>query len=1692
MPQLTINNSVTVTNTAASQLNILTVAGPQGPIGPASAGGGSTTGVVSVNGLTGILSILTSGNNLNIRPVGSNLYIDITGASNVSDVLYTSGEQSITGLKTFYSGIKVVDSGTNSFFLNIGGRTISMTGYQTANGESKIDFYSKAILGPDRVSPGSSTQVINWNDRALYATGDKGDGTQDGLTSVAWADRKLYTDRFINSVDWNERILSGEWHVMATGDSPYSVINKWMLDTTGSLVNSRINALSGYTTSIDGTLATSIAVTGSTLDAKINGLSGFTIAASGALQTLIVGVSGTQVKVSGSSTLSSANFSGAGSVTIIQSGSQVLVSGASFVTQAQLDSASGFGIARDNAISGVLDTRLALTGSGLYSLVTGMSGQSVTDYATKTNLALTGSSIYTTVVGLSGAFNTQIASTGNQAWSATNNNGTNLSGALANSGTALSNRDFLISGILSSGLAITGSGLYGLITGASGQANANFATIANLALTGSGLYTLVTGLSGQANTNYVTVAVLASTGSQTWNAANNNGINLSGNLTATGSTLYNLTTALSGQATSTYATIANLALTGSGLYRTITGMSGALVALIGASAAGVASINGASGVLNLQGAGSVSVTTAGQTITVSGDTGIYSTFALKTDLGTTGTTLLARDLLTSGILSSGLAQTGSNLYALVTGLSGQAISAYATVSNLALTGSGLYTSITGLSGAFNTVIALTGSQAWNAANSNATNLSGNLTSSGVLLTVRDTLISGILTTGDTVSGAALYNLIVAMSGQDVINFATKTNLMATGTLLSAVQVTGSSIINIANFTGLGSTQVLYSGNTIFVSGSAGGGGGVTSLNSLAGAVTLTAGPGINIASAGQTLTVSGDYNSLVYTSGNQTITGPKVFVSSGAFATTTGRNNLLDGDILLLQGDDGKPTRFVVDTYNSTNTFGSSIRGRRARGQSNAPTAVQTSDNMLQLAADGYHGSGFASAAASISMFAATPWYSGNSPTYIAFRTTVPFSGASQERMRINTSGELTIGDPVNISILSTNPLAIGGSGVSLQANIKNLSTAPDGSSDWVATSNVGSDISGYINLGINGSAYSQAAFAITATRDGYLYVDGGNLVIGTATTGNNILFHTAGTLTGNLRATIDDSGINLVASGDYRINNVSIMGTIRATGQAAWISANGAATTLSGNTTSTGIQLGATIASSGQQAWTAANTNAVILSGNATQSGVQLYNLIIGMSGQDVTNYATKTSLTASGTLLSVVQVTGSSIINVVNFTGINGLGVIYSGTQIFISGNNVLATGSRPVPSANFTGIGTTVVTFDGNFISISGAPAGTGAGVANINGVTNTINLIGTGGLQVSNVGGNFYLSGLNTTTGTQVVFMNRAGILSGDNTFLWDETNDTLAVVKNRLHTSGISVARGDFIALGTGVIVSESGAVFRSNGLAGDGTLYLTGVAAYPVAAIMQSGIGRSQSLLGPAMWSKQFTAIVPQTSNAVTVYGNTSAAVGTLTTVSTEALGQYTNYASAAAVFVAAGAAVTTPYYFRGSVVGRNGFFFSTTFSIADGNNITGAYGATSGSRFFIGMTDQSATASIITNDPAGNRVGLSYIAASGGTQTDRYDRDWLISAKDNSTQFTGTTSMNFMTGFYRFSMFAPPFITNNTGVYWQLEDLFRGSGTAGIITGNLPIGSTQLRPQTMLCAVSGGARNMRVNVLYTENAGTT
>jgi hypothetical protein len=111
-----------------------------------------------------------------------------------------------------------------------------------------------------------------------------------------------------------------------------------------------------------------------------------------------------------------------------------------------------------------------------------------------------------------------------------------------------------------------------------------------------------------------------------------------------------------------------------------------------------------------------------------------------------------------------------------------------------------------------------------------------------------------------------------------------------------------------------------------------------------------------------------------------------------------------------------------------------------------------------------------------------------------------------------------------------------------VQLNIKNNNDGVYASSDFVATANIGQEGANYIDVGINNSNYASPEFNITSVLDGYMFVDGGNLVIGTASVNKDIVLFTGGTLQANKRVTISDSG--MIVEGTISASNLSTFAT--------------------------------------------------------------------------------------------------------------------------------------------------------------------------------------------------------------------------------------------------------------------------------------------------------------------------------------------------------------------------------------------------------------------------------------------------------------------------------------------------------------------------------------------------------------------
>ena len=121
-----------------------------------------------------------------------------------------------------------------------------------------------------------------------------------------------------------------------------------------------------------------------------------------------------------------------------------------------------------------------------------------------------------------------------------------------------------------------------------------------------------------------------------------------------------------------------------------------------------------------------------------------------------------------------------------------------------------------------------------------------------------------------------------------------------------------------------------------------------------------------------------------------------------------------------------------------------------------------------------------------------------------------------------------------------------GNSVTFLQINNQNFNA--NGSADYVASASDSDNTNKYIDMGINGSDFSDSNFSSMKPYDGYLYSYGpsalsasGNLVVGTASAYANIVYIVGGTTTSNIVARMTKTDLQLSAGYNIKFGDGSV-----------------------------------------------------------------------------------------------------------------------------------------------------------------------------------------------------------------------------------------------------------------------------------------------------------------------------------------------------------------------------------------------------------------------------------------------------------------------------------------------------------------------------------------------------------------------
>ncbi len=142
----------------------------------------------------------------------------------------------------------------------------------------------------------------------------------------------------------------------------------------------------------------------------------------------------------------------------------------------------------------------------------------------------------------------------------------------------------------------------------------------------------------------------------------------------------------------------------------------------------------------------------------------------------------------------------------------------------------------------------------------------------------------------------------------------------------------------------------------------------------------------------------------------------------------------------------------------------------------------------------------------------------------------------------INALSVVSIGAPSGYNFATIATLEVNGNANTYVEMVsQNANTGNNASTDLILTADSGNDSVNFVDLGINGSGYDQAAFNIGSALDAYLYSSNSNLAIGTAANNGTIAFHANGTTATDAKMYINATAVTVTNSVLLSANTASI-----------------------------------------------------------------------------------------------------------------------------------------------------------------------------------------------------------------------------------------------------------------------------------------------------------------------------------------------------------------------------------------------------------------------------------------------------------------------------------------------------------------------------------------------------------------------
>jgi hypothetical protein len=237
------------------------------------------------------------------------------------------------------------------------------------------------------------------------------------------------------------------------------------------------------------------------------------------------------------------------------------------------------------------------------------------------------------------------------------------------------------------------------------------------------------------------------------------------------------------------------------------------------------------------------------------------------------------------------------------------------------------------------------------------------------------------------------------------------------------------------------------------------------------------------------------------------------------------------------------------------------------------------------------------------------------------------------------------------------------------------------------------------------------------------------------------------------------------------------------------------------------------------------------------------------------------------------------------------------------------------------------------------------------------------------------------------------------------------------------------------------------------------------------------GLSGLDTPLQPAIYQNSIWLVTPNSSSSYSAVGGAVTSGGTIShpTPSVTSFGYCTNQITGTIAGNAAGTGHNlAPYNGGSSVIANGGYKFVSRLWWPDADYGSGA----TGSRFFIGLTNQTMGASVGSDNPTGHRAGFAL-------STNLSETDFMLTTKNGTTETRVSTGVAFVVrNLYDFYITLLP---GGTEIFWRIDNLSTGVVTKGSTTSTLPTSTVYMRAGFQIVTLQNVARNIRMKKIYVE-----